>query len=70
MESRDVPLLRRMYYPQLDAGDTGLDPLVVVEVDSPRDAVVEQRVKIEEVKEDDNNSVKPEVSRALLSLKQ
>ena len=41
VESRDVPLLRHMYYPRLDAGVTGLDPLVVIETNFPRDEVVE-----------------------------
>ena len=62
--------LRHMYYLRLDADITGLDPLVVIEADFPREERVEPRVKIEEVKEDDDESVTSEVSKASSSLEQ
>ena len=68
VESCDVTWLRRMYYPQLDADITGLDPLVVIEADFPREDTVEPRVKIEEIKKDDDVSVKSEVSKTSSSL--
>jgi len=70
VESRDVTWLRCMYYPRLDADVTGVDPLVVIGADYARDEVMEQRVKIEEVKEDDDGSVRLEVSRAFSNLEQ
>ena len=77
VESRDMMWLCHRYYEQLDADITELDPLVVViGAKYPRDEVmvefVEQRVKVEEVKEDnkDNGSARSEVSRALSSLEQ
>ena len=61
-----------MYYKRLTAEMTGFDPLVVIEADNPRDEVVEQQVKIEEVMDNDKDakSVRSEVSRALSSLEQ
>ena len=57
-----------MYYPRLNADVTRLDPLIVIEADFPREEAVEPRVKIEKVKEDDDVSVKSEVSKASSSL--
>ena len=62
VESRDVTWLRHMYYPQLDADVTGMDPLIVIEADYQRDEVAEQRVEIGEVRKGDNESVRLEVS--------
>ena len=73
VESRDVTWLRRMYYPRLDADLTGQDPLVVIEADFSREERVqpqETRVKIEELKDQDDASVSSEVSKALSSLEQ
>ena len=42
----------------------------MIKVNYSRDEVVEQCVKIKEIKEDDNKSVRSEMSRALLSLEQ
>ena len=49
-----------------------MDQLVVIEADYPRDEVVEQRVEIDEVKEDDkdNNLIRSEMSRAASSIEQ
>ena len=54
--------------PTFDADVAELDPLVAIEANYPRDEIMEQRVNIEEVKEDDNKSGRSKVSRALLSL--
>ena len=73
VESRDVTWLRRMYYPRLDADLTGQDPLVVIEADFSREERVqpeEPRIKIEEVKDQDDASVSLEVSKASSSLEQ
>ena len=70
VESRYVTWLRRMYYPTLGTDITGLDPLVMLEADFPREDAVEPRVKIEEVTEDDDMSVKFEVPKASSSLEQ
>ena len=51
-----VTWLRRMYYPQLNTDVTGLDPLVVIEANFPREErvePVEPQIKIEEVKDQD-----------------
>ena len=47
-----------------------MDPHVLIEAKSPRDEVVEQCVKIEEVVDDynDNEAVRSEVPKASLSL--
>ena len=45
VESRDVTWLHRMYYYWLNTDITGLDPLVVIEADFPREDTVEPRVK-------------------------
>ena len=70
-ESRDVTWLHRIYYERLDTDVTGLDLLVVIEADYPRNKVVEQRVKIEKAKDDnkDDESIRFEVSKASSSLK-
>ena len=70
MESRNQSWLCCIYYPRLDADVTGLDPLVVIEADLLREEAVEPRVKIEEVKEDNDVSVRSEVSKASPSLEQ
>ena len=69
-ELRNVTWLRRMYYPRLNAGVTGFDPPIVIEAGFPREEAVEPCVKIEEVKEGDDESIRSEVSRASSSLKQ
>ena len=73
VESRDVPWLRRMYYPRLDADLTGQDPLVVIEAHFPREERVqpeEPHIKIEEVKDQDDVSVSSEVLKVSSSLEQ
>ena len=68
VESCDVTWIRRMYYPRRNADITGFDPLVMIEAGFPRGGAVEPRVKFEKVKEDDDVSVKLEVSKVLSSL--
>ena len=73
IESRNVTWLRRMYYPRLDADLTGQDPLVVTEADFSREERVqpeEPRIKIEEIKDQNDASVLSELSKALSSLEQ